>query len=166
MSLSTSELQRLVGQQQVLKKHSPVCENIRFLPMSNFEADLLSVSSTGYYYEFEVKISRSDFLRDKTKGSHFSELKHEIYATGLDVRRPNYFSYVCPADLISVAEIPPYAGLYYERNGGLEEVRKPQCLHRHKHDLPTLRDKINRVYAERRFLGCCLLTYKNRLVNS
>lgn len=155
----TKQLQRLVGARQVLRNHAPVVENICYPHLANFEADVVSVSASGLCYEFEVKVSRNDFAADKRKTR-----KHEAYASGSTHESPNYFSYVCPEGLIDLVEIPAYAGLYYATGETLTELRAPIRLHNHKHDLARLRDKVNRMYAERHFLGCCRLTHNNRLV--
>lgn len=70
-----------------------------------WESDALYVSKSGYVHEFEIKISRSDFLRDKNK-----YLRHKKIPSG---QGPTFFYYVCPPDLISPGEIPEYAGLAY-----------------------------------------------------
>lgn len=161
-AFTTRCLQLLVGKSQVLKGHAPVCENISYLPLSTFEADVLSVSSAGLYWEFEVKISRADFLADKKKGLHWGIAKQKLYEAAAAATTPNYFAYVCPPGLIQAAELPDYAGLYYGSGDQLTEIKRPIRLHNHRHDLATLRDKINRLTAERKFLGCSLLTHKNR----
>lgn len=74
-----------------------------------WESDCLLLTKSGYWYEFEIKISRSDFKNDfKNKGD-----KHRILGTISDTKKPNYFYYVVPEGLIQVDEIPSYAGLIY-----------------------------------------------------
>lgn len=61
---------------------------------------------------YEVKISRSDFLRD------------DKWVTYLPVT--HQFSFACPWDLIQPDELPPEVGLYWVReDGGLKQVRRP-----------------------------------------
>lgn len=62
--MSTKEIQQAICKHQVLKYHPIVCENIS---PNMYEHDVLSVSKSGYTYEFEVKISRQDFLKDAKK---------------------------------------------------------------------------------------------------
>lgn len=106
-----------------------------FIFRHNWESDFFIQNRGGYCYEFEVKISRSDFFNDKKKTD-----KHSILSTGkyqtkgtlstynrtLNLweqeekvseyeheMRPNKFFYVVPEGLITADELPPYAGLIY-----------------------------------------------------
>ncbi len=157
--MTTKEIQLLVGRSQVLKYHSPVCENVKDA-LGICEFDVLSVSKSEMVYEFEVKISRSDFKADLKKK------KHEYYSKGFEhrTRTPNYFSYVCPADLIKLGEIASSTGLYYAANGEITEIRKPKRLHDFIHDKNKLNAKICRITSERQFLGACRLTYENKAI--
>lgn len=67
----------------------------------NYECDLVRLSSSNYATEIEIKISKSDLLRDKEKRHyHDSTLFKYLY-------------YAIPEKLkdIALAEIPEYAGL-------------------------------------------------------
>lgn len=162
----TKDIQRLVGKQQALKFHNPVVQNIT--PLSFSEFDVLSVSKSGFVYEFEVKISRSDFKADAKKRKFAKYAAPHVYASII----PNYFSYVCPKDLISESEIPIYAGLYYHcdtpieeyPSGVLIEIRKPKLIHKQMHNKNEIFEKVCRVNSEREFLGKCRLTYENDIV--
>jgi hypothetical protein len=161
--MNTKELQQLLAKQQVNKGHNPVCENLSvFFP--THECDVLSVSASGYVYEFEVKISKADFKKDETKTR-----KHSLYKSSSEMM-PNYFAYVCPQGLIKAPELPDYAGLYYLMEGGeinapfLQEIVKPPLLHKFKHDLLKLSLKVCRVTIERLYLGGCKMTVKNKSV--
>lgn len=154
MNMTTKEIQKLIGIRQVIKFHNPVCENVKYL-FNDEEIDVLSVSSSGMLYEFEVKISRSDFLSDKKKKKHNYYFYHPNNS-------PNYFSYVCPKDLIQLNEINESFGLYYVNNRELIEIRKPKIRHRNIYDIKRIMEKVCRVYAERTFLGMCRLTLKNK----
>lgn len=95
-------------------------------------ADLITVTRTGMVVENEIKLSRSDFKADFLKRK-----KHELLEAGDPFREelraveyppyprlvvyrmlppkspiiPNYFRYVCPEEIITREELPPYAGL-------------------------------------------------------
>lgn len=92
-----------------------------------WESDFLTVTRKGFIHEFEIKVTRSDFKADAQKIT-----KHDIVSTGsralteqeqfglcysdrnldrITGERPNYFWYVCPENMITVPELPPYAGL-------------------------------------------------------
>ena len=86
-------------------------------PFKRWETDFYC-NKQGVDYEFEVKISRSDFMADfKKKDKH----KAMIEPKGLC---PHRFFYVCPKELIGKEEVPQYAGLiYYSDEYGLSKLR-------------------------------------------
>lgn len=133
----------------------------------DWESDKLIITKSGYTYEFEVKISRSDFKADfkhkkekhtilrscltgeryTQKGYEFMEANRytnmadfeasiafrQFYLTSY-YKRPNYFYYAVPQDLVSVDEIPEYAGLIYVTEyGSLRTVKKAPLLHKEKY---------------------------------
>ena len=116
------------------KSHSPI--TTRFQSMGLMECDVLSVSKSDYIYEYEIKISRADYKKDFTKKKH-ENIINENYTimrgSDLVYLLPNYFNYVVPKDLISVEEVPDYAGLIYlHENGVFEIIKKPKLLHKTK----------------------------------
>lgn len=154
ISETTKQIQLAVGKMQVLKFHSPVCENVKYL-INDFELDVMSISKSGMLYEFEVKISRSDFLADKKKR------KHEFYKNYPNYQ-PNYFSYACPKDLITLNEIGSNCGLYYFEDGEITEIRPPKRIHKSVHDKNKVLEKVCRITSERKFLDGCRMTYNNK----
>lgn len=179
----------------------------------NWESDFLCQSDAGYWVECEVKISRSDFLRDFAKEKHrlFQRIRNSathyvvnmgrrqgdaictyekvrvnypakqydwkrqqyivndtyslnlwshaetIYAqaTGIriepmtKIRCPHQFYFAVPAGLITLAEIPDYAGLLYISAAGVEVVRRAPYLHKTKMDLT--RELLRKYYNLWRF---------------
>lgn len=129
------------------KGHSPI--STHFTGYGIGEADVISVSKSDFIYEYEVKISRSDFQADFKKDKHkaMSERKsvefiNESITDGRDVwyLNPNYFYFVVPENLISIDEVPEYAGLIYVKEqqiGKTEDkkvlvfdiIKKPPMLH-------------------------------------
>ncbi|MBR5043025.1 MAG: hypothetical protein IKX67_07270 [Bacteroidales bacterium] len=97
----------------------------------DWESDFLLKTKAGYWYEVEVKISRSDFKADrKHKPEKYNILEGRRY--GL---RPNYFSYCVPEDLLDkVADlIPDYAGIVKVTSWGTVRIaRCPRQLHGEK----------------------------------
>jgi hypothetical protein len=80
------------------------------------EADLIALTQSNYLHEFEIKISRADFRND----FKHKRVKHDIlsgsdrYKGGYRRLIPTaYFYYAVPENLISVEEVPEYAGLIY-----------------------------------------------------
>lgn len=88
-----------------------------------WESDSLAVTKSGYAYEYEIKISRADFKNDfKHKKIKHQLLEGKYVLNGFETvgdgkmrlnDRPNYFFYVVPEDLVTVDEVPDYAGLIY-----------------------------------------------------
>lgn len=109
---------------------NPVYE-IANLFVFSWESDFLLKTKAGYWYEVEVKISRSDFKNDrKNKPEKFDII--EGRKSGL---RPNYFSYCVPEHLLDkVADlIPSYAGICkVNSHGHIGIVRMPRQLHGEK----------------------------------
>ncbi len=128
-----------------------------FVFKGDWESDFFVQKQNGYSYEFEVKISRSDFFADKKKVS-----KHLILSSGKFIEqkrlwnnnstshddkwtieeterehsfRPNKFFYVVPAGIITVDELPSYAGLFYYGEGkdyscGLKKIKDAPFIHK------------------------------------
>jgi len=83
--------------------------------MGAYEADVICIKTSGYVYEYEIKISRSDFKNDMKKGygGSWSE-KHNKHESLRDGKlHTNKFFFVVPEGMISSDECPPHAGLIY-----------------------------------------------------
>lgn len=101
-----------------------------------WESDKFIETRSGLIYEFEIKISRSDFKADfdkkdkhvilEGKEEHipsYEEVKKRFTRYGSDVndkyyrtenfKKPNYFYYAVPEGMIDASEVPEYAGLIY-----------------------------------------------------
>lgn len=154
--MKTKDIQESLCKEEVLKGNLP-CENIS-LGMFNSEIDVLSILKSGYIVEYEVKISRSDFKADAKKS------KWEWWDLKIENRMPNYFYYVCTDDLIKVDEIQDFAGLIYINENSYRVIKKAKILHRFKHDILKILTKFCRVKSERKYLGNCLMTYKNNII--
>lgn len=114
------------------------------LNVFDWESDSLFITRSGYIYECEIKISKGDFKHD------FKKKKKHLILEGEDnsEQSPNYFYYVVPKDLISVDEVPEYAGLIYvdisyDSNGKINGypisfVKTAPLIHKNKVDLNTL----------------------------
>jgi len=77
------------------------------------EADLISVTTAGLINEYEIKCSRSDFLREfKSKAEKHGDMKFlfENKKSKYTHHIPNYFFFVAPEGLIKPEEIPEYSG--------------------------------------------------------
>lgn len=130
---------------------------------SDWESDFFSVTSSGYIYEVEVKISKSDFIADFTKFKHrlfegrneTSVIKEAKYRYSKrwkkDVRRspekavnpqttkmPNKFFFACPEGLLTVDDIPEYAGLIYVTESTSTIIKQAPFIHKRKEDINNL----------------------------
>lgn len=116
------------------KKHSPI--TTRFTGYGLSECDVISISKSDYIYEYEIKISRSDFKADFNKNKHklMTERNCTLIKESNDIwyLTPNYFNFVVPKDLVSVEEIPEYAGLIYLNGSQFEVIKKAPLIHKTK----------------------------------
>jgi hypothetical protein len=89
------------------------------------EVDVMRVLATSQYvYEYEVKVSRSDFRADFKKTD-----KHQKMVSGESFC--NRFFFVVPDGLVNKNEVPSYAGLIYaDKYGHLRIVKPAKMLHK------------------------------------
>lgn len=123
-----------------------------YTPFRWFECDLFNVTKAGFFHEFEIKLTRSDFRADAEKADRpvFNGpliTKHSRLAAA-DPKGPCIFWFVTPRDLVQPSELPPWAGLIYiwrypRPNGwhrlGIEIKKKAPRLHKQKLDPDTLK---------------------------
>lgn len=121
-----------------------------YTPRLWFECDVYEVTEAGYFREYEVKVTRSDFFRDMAKKRQDSwkweggkkidlpgKVKHQSLAAQ-DIRGPSRFWFVTPPGLVTVDEIPDFAGLIEvgmgegNRMPTEREIRKAPQLHKVK----------------------------------
>ena len=94
------------------------------------ESDLVSVTKSGYVWEYEIKVSRRDFLADKRKsrhqwysGSSFGDCSGWYRRPGTpEPRKPNRFFYVVEEGVANAEDLPEYAGLLVARRNEDGEV--------------------------------------------
>lgn len=94
-----------------------VCPN--YTPRKWWECDVFELTESGYFNEYEIKLTRSDFKADSKKiertynwqaNEEKIRVKHELLAAG-EITGPSRFFYVVPEGLITVEEVPAWAGL-------------------------------------------------------
>lgn len=131
-----------------------------YLDGSTHEMDLMGIRRrSNYVDEVEIKISRSDYLKDFKKTVYIQEgseyvdkSKHELLESGLI--NCNYFSFLLPKELADkFDDIPEYSGLYvyHTRKSGkgyISEVKSAPLLHKRKIEEDT-KYKIGRKLAYR-----------------
>lgn len=146
-----------------------------------FEMDIFRLLSSGYIYEYEVKVSRHDFFADFKKGRKFHnaymqkmdlELKHDRLKEG---KGPNRFFFVVPEDLVKKEEVSGHCGLiFFTKKSTFRIIKNAPLLHREKYkekhyrDLAislSYRDRLNKIRIralgqEKEFLMKKILDYE------
>lgn len=114
---------------------------------NHWESDYLALTKSGYLYEGEIKISKSDFKADFKKENKHTLLRESYEKLeGVEGKlRPHYFFYAVPEDLITAEEVPEYAGLVYmmEYFPYYRWVKQAPLLHKDKFsdEVLNLQDK-------------------------
>lgn len=98
-----------------------------YTPPHWWECDMFELTAAGYFREYEVKVTLSDFRRDVEKQNELRgsgewtgeagqkkwvakyEKKHDLLEGG-DLRGPSQFFYVTPEGMLSSEPLPPWAG--------------------------------------------------------
>lgn len=121
------------------KRHSPISTHFKGCGLG--ECDVMSVSKSNYIYEYEVKISKSDFKADFKKKKHKNMSKRKsINESKGYYYSPNYFYFVVPSGLIDINDVPEYAGLMYvNENGSFNKIKKAPKLHSEKASVDFIR---------------------------
>lgn len=153
----TKDIQKAIGKSLILKNYTAVCENIDVF--HRWEYDVAALTKSGLLYEYEVKISRSDFLADRKKRDKF---KYYSEPAKFYKHVPNYFIYAVPDGLVNIDELPEYAGLVYFKEDVLTEIKKAKRIHKNKPASALIKERMLRIIVQRTYLGCTLLTHKNK----
>ena len=135
---SEGEIQNYLFRDLLGKGHTTLVPNVHLF---SWESDLISMTKAGYVWEYEIKRTRSDYQRDKSKDRHRrleawskrAKLGHTQPKGKKGESVPRHFFYVVPRGLITAAELPSYAGLivFDEDPGGrlwFETIVKPPAL--------------------------------------
>ena len=162
----TKAIQKAVGIRCIMNQHLVVAENLRYV-FSDWEHDVLSMNHKNQVYEYEVKITRGDFINEQKK-------KFRKYTWYFHYHKgPNYFYFVCPENLIHLIEVPKQMGLIYAtRKDGevvLRTIRSAKDLRKGHDSFKDFNDmwkmfvlRAAQVYSQKHFLGNTLLTHKNK----
>lgn len=95
------------------------CPN--YTPKDWWECDLMELRKSGFWVEYEVKLSRADFMADRRKierkfdynfGEYRERNKHICLDSGMPCG-PNYFWFVVPHGMIRLDDVPRWAGLQW-----------------------------------------------------
>ena len=96
------------------------------------ESDAVAATMAGQAIEYELKVSRADFVRDRLKR------RNRIYSGELPGLRPNRFYYVTPSGIIGEDDLPAWAGWLELCGGKLVRRRRAPKLHRDCHGVTVL----------------------------
>jgi hypothetical protein len=104
------------------------------------EADLITVQTSGYVNEIEIKITKADFKGDFKKRKHkYMTESHNGYMRKVNFDLPNYFWFAFPQSLMSKIDfdIPDYYGLITIEDLGLDcylpcIYRRAKMMHKKK----------------------------------
>ena len=101
-----------------------------------WESDYLAITKAGLIHEVEIKISKHDFKTEaKNKWAKFALFESRNESTMI----PDFFYYCVPENLLSVEEVPEYAGLLYVNDYGfLTTPKSAPRLKKEKTDLSKL----------------------------
>jgi len=122
-----------------------------YTPSGWWECDFFHLTKAGYMIEHEIKVSRSDFFADAKKSKFTGinrskefpkgreDFKHQFLSQGHE-HGPREFWFVVPDGLISLDEIPDFAGLKTARKVEMsgnsyvatKVVKKAPFLHKEK----------------------------------
>lgn len=91
-----------------------------------YEMDVFKISASGIVSEYEIKISRSDFKADFNKTA-----KHDLLKAGR--LTTNRFFFVTPKDLLTINDIPKYAGWLEYSDNYLHTKKNAPLLHKKKY---------------------------------
>ncbi|MDX1532624.1 MAG: hypothetical protein R3230_00290 [Nitrosopumilaceae archaeon] len=102
------------------KKHELIVPNITTLH-DFWEADLVSMTKSFFLHEFEIKTTRSDWLKEyriiaegRNDGCKFRRAValHKQFNSDTDLgSSPNYFWVCAPSGVVKDDELPSYAGM-------------------------------------------------------
>ena len=138
------------------------------------EADIFAISNAGFMYEFEIKVSRADFIADFKKiHKHDSLKKRDAQRTYNKWKRgkitdekyslitiPNRFYYTVPSELITKDEVPEYAGLIcISPEGQFTEAKPAPLLHQYKAN-DIIYKNVATILSQRNVWGCAYRVYK------
>jgi hypothetical protein len=130
MSPTEGKVQRAMFKPLADRGYSHVTPNVH---LYGWESDVVAITSSGYLVEYEIKLSRSDFQRDRRKSRHAALMK--CYKGSKGKRSgsvPSRFLYATTPGLVSPNDLPEYAGLTYVSPDGLDKQESAPRLTKSK----------------------------------
>ena len=172
--MKTKDLEDLLSIHLFTDSTKCVCK--RFQGAGYSEMDVTKITSTDYIYEYELKVSRGDFLKEtKNYDENIDRrkyMKHKLMKSIYESLKfksrskktykvANKYYFVCPKNLIKIEELLPYQGLiYYDEIDGFVVVKESTFLHKNKIDEKT-KFRLLKTLSERDvFDGKSKITYE------
>jgi len=143
MNIDDKPTENLVASMLMRDRHRRHFCIPRYTPYRWWENDVFMITDSGYWYEFEIKLTIGDFRKDKNKemtrwgrwdnGKIPKNIlnKHDLLANTEE--GPLSFYFVAPAGIIPHRDIPAWAGLieftvsgknYYEKVPAIKAPRR------------------------------------------
>lgn len=130
MKPTEGKVQRAMFKPLADRGYSHVTPNVH---LYGWESDVVAITSSGYLVEYEIKLSQSDFQRDRRKSRHAALLAHYKGSKGeRSGSVPARFFYATPPGLVGPQDLPEYAGLTYVTPDGLEKKESAPRLTKSK----------------------------------
>ena len=147
----------------------------RFVGAGYSEMDVAKITSTDYIYEYELKVSRGDFLKEV---KNFTEKidrqkywKHLMMTEAFNSKKktykrktnniPNKFYFVCPENMIKETEILDHQGLIYvDGDFVFTIIKEAKFLHKDKINLKTLKRFMKTLSERDVYDGVSKITYE------
>jgi Holliday junction resolvase-like predicted endonuclease len=130
MKLTEKSIQRSLYHFYNQLNHKLIAPNIH---LYYGEADLITVQTSGYTNEIEIKLNKADFKRDFKKRKHlYMALAKKAVSK---VHLPNYFWFAFPLSLMEKIdfEVPGHYGMITVNEEGWPNIyRRAKLLHRGK----------------------------------
>lgn len=123
MKINASDIQRAV-MNYVQGGNDVIVPNYYY---GMYECDVFKVTPAGIVSEYEIKISKEDYLQDFKK-NRGGVKKHERMLETDEC--PNKFYFVYPAGMVEVATVPKYAGVLVYERGSITCIRPAKRLHK------------------------------------
>jgi hypothetical protein len=114
-----------------------------YTPVGWWEMDVCELTEAGFIHEYEIKLSRQDFMIDAkkirksynraTRRYDIVKSKHQLLAAG-DPVGPSTFTFVTAKDIVKIEDIPQWAGWIEHHDRRLVRRKESPTLHRQKSD--------------------------------
>lgn len=128
--LTEGKVQRAMFRPLADRGYSHITPNVH---LYGWESDVVAITSSGYVVEYEIKLSRSDFERDRRKSRHNTLEAHYKRRKGeRSGSVPARFFYATPPGLVRPSDLPDYAGLTFVTPGNLEREESAPRLTKSK----------------------------------